>query len=152
MLLPPQLPRAVLGVAQDGLRVSRDELHDPLGLRSRLVEVLAGSEPRVGLDLLGLRSHQAFEVLGLPRHALGVLQRRRDLFVGVLRDALGVRDGLIVQHQELLMRVVLTAREGCLELEGAHPQLAHGLLGLGAVARRLAGDHRPQSGGALLGL
>ncbi|OPZ80066.1 MAG: hypothetical protein BWY77_01251 [bacterium ADurb.Bin431] len=131
MLLPAQLTRAVLGVAQHALGVGRDEVDDALGLLAGLVEVLAGAQVRVGLDLLSLSAHEALEVVGLRRDALRVLERGGDLVVGVLRDALGVRDGLVVQHEELLLRVVLAARERLLELERAHAQLAHGLFGLG---------------------
>ena len=113
---------------------------------------LAGADVRVRLDLLRLGAHEAVEVVGLGPHALRVLERRGDLVVRVLRDALGVGDGLVVQQQELLLRVVLAAGQRLLELERAHAQLAHGLFGLGAGERRLARDHRTQRRGALLGL
>ena len=88
----------------------------------------------------------------LAADALRVLEGRRDLVVRVLRDALGVGDGLVVQQQELLLRVVLAAGQRLLELECPHPQLADGLFGLGAGERRLARDHRAQRRSALLGL
>ncbi len=110
------------------------------------------ADVRVGLDLLSLGAHEPLEVLGLRRHALRVLERRGDLLVRVLRDALGVGDGLVVQHEELLLRVVLATGERRLELHRAHAQLAHGILRLGARVLGLARDHRAQRRRALLGL
>ena len=152
LLLPAQLTRAVLRVAQHRLRVGGDHVEDLLRFDARPIELLVGAQVRVGLDLLSLSAHEALEVLGLRRHTLRVLQRRGHLLVGVLRDPLGVRDGLVVQHEELLLGVVLAARERRLELEGPNAQLAHRVFGIGARARRLAGDHRAQRGRALLGL
>ena len=52
-----------------------------------------------------------------------MIERRCDLLVGVLSDALGVGDRLVVQHEELLVGIVLPTGEGCLELEC--PQAQH---------------------------
>ena len=63
-----------------------------------------------------------------------------------------MRDGLVVQHEELLLRVVLPARERFFELEGAHPLLAHGVFGLGTRLLALPGDEGAQRRRALLRL
>src|SRR5690606_16709319 len=125
LLLPAQLTSAVLGIAQHIGGVSDDRVDDLLGLLTCSVECLAGAHLRVGLDRLRLRAHQTFVVIGLGRDALGVLERRRDLLVGIVRDALSMGHCLVVQQQELLLGIVLAAGQGLFELEDTSVHLAH---------------------------
>ena len=81
-----------------------------------------------------------------------MLERCGHLLIGIRGDALGVRHRLVVQHQELLLRVVLPAGERLFELQHACVHLAHIALSVRTHVGRLAGDHRTQRGRALLGL
>ena len=75
-----------------------------------------------------------------------------DLLVRVDRDALGVGDSLVVQQQELLLRVVLSPGQGLFELEHTGVHLADLALGIRPLLGGLARDHRPERRGTLLGL
>ena len=130
--------------------VAGDRIDDLLGLGASALERLASADLSFGLDRLRLRAGQALVVLGACRDALGVLERCRDLLVRVVGDPLRVSDGLVVQHEELLLRVVLAAGEGLLELQHTGVHVAHIALGIGTQLGRLTGDERAQRGRALL--
>ena len=132
--------------------MSRDGVDDLLRLLPGAVDGLLRLHPRIGVDLLRLSAHEALVVLGLVRDALRVLEGCRHLRVRIGRDPLGVGDRLVVQHEELLLGVVLPPREGLLELQHPRVHLPHGRLGLGAHVGRLAGHHRPQRRRTLLSL
>ncbi len=129
-----------------------DRVDDLLRLDLRALENLAGVHLGVGFDLRCLGAHELLVVVRAAGDPLRVLEGCLDLLVRVGGDPLRVGDRLIVEHEELLLGVVLPAGEGLLELQDARVHLAHLALSLGPLLGGFTCDDRAQRRSALLGL